>query len=306
MTLAAPLGLDGYVAIVDAGSIAEAARALGVPRATLSRQLQRLEQELDTRLLHRSTRRLVLTVAGEELYRRGRHIVAETRAAEEAIRHLDGAPRGLLRISTPGMGPGGVLGEPIAAFLTRFPEVRIEVIATNRHVDLVAEGIDVALRGGVVRDPNLVRRVLLRTDLWAVASPLYLERRGTPVSPEELIDHACLVGFAGTAHPQTTWPLLEGGEVRVQPTHASDDPFLLRTLACHHHGIALTPSTLLLDDVVSGRLIRVLPDHVGQRAGLSIVYAHHEIIPHRVRAFVDHLVAWVRDHPTSFGGGSPP
>lgn len=292
IALAAPIGLDAYVAVVDAGSIAEAARELGVPRPTLSRQLKRLEHDLGVQLLHRSTRRLALTPAGEELHRRARHIVAETRAAEAALRDLEGGPHGDLRISLPSSPAASVFGEAIAQFAALYPRVRLAVTSTNRHVDLLAEGIDVALRGGVVRDETLMQRVLSRGEVWAVASPTYLDRRGRPVHPDALAGHSCLVGFAGTQRPEQRWPLFHGGQVPVNPTHASDDLQVLRALALNHLGIALAPGQVVVDDVRAGRLERVLPGVVGRKVGISVVYLAQDPLPQRVRAFVDHLVAW--------------
>lgn len=290
----APLDLEGFVAIVEAGSVSAAARELGVPRATLSRQLSRLEEHLGVRLISRSTRRLVTTRAGQELYQRARQIVADTREAEQAIRAMDDVPRGLLRISAPS-SPTGSVAKLVADFLHQFPLVQVEVLAENRHVDLVGEGIDVALRGGVISDPNLIQRILLRGRHTAMASPSYLERAGTPQTLEDLQTHACLVGFAGGHRPHRRWPLRSGGTVEVNGVHASNDLDCLRLWCLAGLGIALVPEELLLDEVECGQLVPVLAGEVGQETALAVVYPDRAFLQPHVRAFIDFSVAFFQD-----------
>lgn len=287
----APLGLDTYVAIVEAGSISEASRRLNEPRATLSRKLARLEEHLGVRLLHRSTRRLSLTRAGDELYRRARHIVDETQAAERALRRLDDVPRGLLRVSIPAGPDGQAYGEMFALFLLANPEVRVEILATNTHVDLAAQGIDVALRAGQITDPNLIARTLARSDWVAVASAAYLRDHGNPASPADLASHRCLTGFAGGDRPVSSWPLRSGGSVRVTPWSSCNDPALLLGLVRQGLGIAMMPVSFVIEAIRTGELVAVLPHEVGTRANVAAVYPEREFLDPKVRAFVDYLVA---------------
>jgi len=218
-----PLDLDVFVAIYEAGSISDAAKALGEPRATLSRQLTRLEEHLGVRLIHRSTRQFEATRAGLELYTRARRIVDEVKAAEQALRQLDGGIRGPLRISIP-TGPGSMMfGELLTSFLELYPEVCPDVFATNRHVDLVAEGFDVAIRSGRFNDPSMVRRVLARHRTVLIASPAYLAKHGVPQDVAALAHHACIVGYGGGDKVHPAFPLLDGGEIRVSPAMACNE-----------------------------------------------------------------------------------
>ncbi|MFT6821815.1 MAG: DNA-binding transcriptional LysR family regulator, partial [Myxococcota bacterium] len=187
--------LDVLVAVLDAGSLTGAAEHLGVPRATLSRKLARLEEQVGAVLIHRTTRRLTATEAGNELYRHARPIVDAVRAATASVRALDGVPRGLLRVTLP-PGPASRFAALISKYMTTYPEVRVEVIAVTRHVDLVREGVDVGLRAGSLTGSGLISKRLVGSTVKAVASPSYLRARGKPENATELAAHDCLVSFA--------------------------------------------------------------------------------------------------------------
>ena len=278
--------LHEFAEVVAAGSISGAARALGLPRATLSRRLSALEAELSIRLLHRGTRRLVLTPAGEELHRRARRIVADADEAWATVRRLDDIPRGLLRVSVSGVRQPNLFTD----FLRDYPEVQLEVRATTRHVDLVAEGVDVAVRFGEVKDPNLIVRRLFTDRSVVVGSPAYLERRGRPRRAADLAHHDCIVGFAGEWAPTRTWPLRAGGTVRVAGRLAGNDIGMMRAAARDDLGLALLPSGPIVSDLKAGRLVAVLEDIVGADIPANIVYADREYIEPKVRAFVDRAV----------------
>lgn len=282
---------DAFVAILDAGSISEAARELDVPRASLSRRLARLEERLGVRLLHRNTRTLIATPAGLALYPRARALVLAATEALESVARLDDVPRGLLRVSTPPhYNPS--FGVFFATFLRAHPHVQLELQTSARHVDLASEQIDVAIRGGVVRDTSLIARPLSHSMMTAVASPAYLERCGTPSNAEDLASHACLRGFAGTKRASSNWPLQGGGEVQVDGPFVSDDMMALRGAAEDGLGIALIPSGLIRSSVANGRLVKVLEDEVGLSVSLSVVWKEREFLDPKIRAFVDAIVRW--------------
>lgn len=292
-----PLALDAYVAVVEAHSISAAARELGLPRATVSRQLARLEEHLGVRLVQRSTRRMTLTIAGEELYKRACRIVEETRAAEAAVRQIDDEPRGILRVSIPSGLSADVMGAIFSSFAARFPEVQLHILATARAVDMRAERIDVAVRAGDVVDPTLVARTFVNTELIAVANPGYLSARGEPKNPEELERHRCLTGFARGVTPRLEWPLRAGGSISVTPWFSSSEPALLRVFALDQIGIALIPKVLVLADLQSGDLVPVLASEIGVRANASLVYPERDFLDPKVRAFIDHAVEWIAANP---------
>jgi DNA-binding transcriptional LysR family regulator len=275
--------LREFVAVVDQQSISAGARKLGVPRATLSRRITALETDLSVRLMHRNTRRLVMTEAGQELYRRARRIVSDTDAAWAAVQRLDDVPRGLLRVSVASVFNPQLFID----FVRDYPEVELEVRVDTRHVDLVAEGIDVAVRFGPVDDAALIVRRLWVGDSIAVASPSYLARHGEPSQPKQLADHECIVGFAGTWAPRRAWPRIGGGEVAVGGRLTGNDVGLARDAAVAGLGIALLPRIIVADQLRDGSLVHVLRNMVGRDDPASIVYADREFIEPKVRAFVD-------------------
>ncbi|MFT4623998.1 MAG: DNA-binding transcriptional LysR family regulator [Myxococcota bacterium] len=287
--------LDILVAVADAGNLTAAAEQLGLPRPTLSRRLARLEEQLGVRLVHRTTRVVALTDTGQLLYQHARPIVDAIAAASNAVRAEDGVPRGLLRVSVPGVEGG--LSDMIVAFAEAFPQVRVEVSASSRHVDLVAEGFDAALRAGQLTGPSLVSRRLNTDCTLAYASPAYLERRGVPATPDALRDHDCLVGFERGEVPRRAWPLLEGGQVPVHARLASNNPQVLVRAAERGLGIALLPKPFIRELVDGGSLVPVLVDAVGARSGMWLVFPERRLMLPRVRAFIDHVVRWLEEHP---------
>ena len=273
--------LTEFAAVAASQSISEASRVLGVERATLSRRMSNLEAELGVRLLHRSTSRLVLTPAGEELHARARQIVVDAQEAWSAVRRMDEVPRGLLRIAS----VGTVLDEMLVDYVHAFPEVEVEIVDASRAAGLVSEHIDVALRIGPISELNLiVRRVGVTVDRFVVASPGYLERYGVPMSVDDLAEHRCIVCAKGT------WPLRDGGSIPIAGRLRGVDMRLAKVAACAEVGIALVAAPYIRDELASGKLVRVLPDQVGDAADVSIVFADREYIDPKVRAFIDRAV----------------
>lgn len=289
--------LATFVAVVTGGSMSRAARELGVPRPTVSRRLQRLESRLGVRLLRRTTRAMTLTDAGEVFYARARAALAAVGDAVASVQRRDLVPRGLLRVSVPPLGGGGI-GAPVARFLAANPEVRLELFAATRLVDLVADGFDVALRATSALPPGLVARNIARTRVVAVASPSYLARAGTPRRATDLTSHRCLSGFARGEHPSVEWPLVRGGAVRIEPVLATNDVSVLRDSALGGVGIALLPLLMVHDDLASGALVPVLPRVLGDETQVALVYPDRELVSPAARAFIDLVAAWARDDPT--------
>ena len=287
--------LDILVAVLETGSLTAAATSLEMPRATLTRRLQQLEEEMGTRLVHRSTRRLVPTEAGEALYGHARSIVAAVQAAQDAVRAQDDVPRGLLRVSVPGTQPE--IQRMLTAFLVAHPEVQLELLSTTRHVDLVADHVDVALRAGQLTGSGLVSRRLARIRTVAVASPAWLAAHGAPASPEALADLPCLVDFERGEHPRTHWPLWSGGQVPIRARLASNDLLLLSHAAVEGLGVALLPDQFIARELANGELVAILTDEVGTEGGAWLVFAERRLMLPRVRAFIDHVVAWSEKTP---------
>jgi len=287
-------GFEEFVSIVDNGSLTAAARQLGLPRPTLSRRLAQLEQRLGVRLLHRTTRRLNMTPQGQTLYDKAQRVVQMAREVEAEVQRLDGVPRGLLRVATP---PGMVhtaLAEWLAEFMDRYPEVQFEVVASSVHIDLVAEGFDVALRAGVIEDSSLIVRTLARMTTVAVASPTYLARHGTPTTLEQLADHNCILGYSAGVTPIRHWPLLDGGSVAVSGSFRANQSGLRTQAALRHLGIALTISTTAAGLGDNGTLVPVLPELIGRQERLCMLYPDRTFLDPKVRAFVDFIAERIR------------
>ncbi|MEP0943113.1 MAG: LysR family transcriptional regulator [Rhizobiaceae bacterium] len=272
-----------FLQIVATGSISAAARDLNLPRATLSRRITGLEADLGVRLLHRRTNKLTLTAAGLELRHRAAKIVNEADAAWAAVQRLDDTPRGLLRVSMTGANFENLFND----FLQDFPEVQLEVFSTTRHVDLIAEGVDVAMRIGPIKDQNLIAKRIRTDHLIAVATPDYLGEFGSPKQPKDLANHNCLVGFAGDWTPSTSWPLWNGKSVSVSGRLATNELHLIKASLMAGHGLALLPSAIIAKELTTNRVQPVLPDQIGAEIPISLVYADREFIDPKVRLFVD-------------------
>jgi DNA-binding transcriptional LysR family regulator len=275
---------------VEARSLSRAAAELGVPRATISRRLARLEERLGVRLLRRTTRSLALTDAGEALYRHARIVLDAVHHAEASVRRTDDAVRGELRVSVPPMF-GTRFSAMICDFVRCYPEVRLHVHSTTLHVDLHRGGYDVALRASTELEPGLVARTLLRAPVLAVASPAYLEAHGTPRTRRDLRRHRCLMGFARGELPQTHWPS-SGGKIQVEGALFANDIHLLRAAALEGLGIALLPLTSVRPHLESGALVHVLPGAIQAESHIAVVYPERELMPPQVRAFIEAVAAW--------------
>lgn len=292
-------GFEEFVTIVEQGSVTGAADALGLPRPTVSKRLARLEERLGVRLLHRTTRRMKLSPQGEVLYEKARRVVHAAREAEGAVQRLDDVPRGLLRVAIPTRVPEEVFTQWLAEFLLAYPEVSLDVVAVEEHVDLIAEGFDVALRHGIIEDTSLVSRILVTNAEIAVASPDYLAARGTPRTVDDLAAHDCIIGYGGGNVPNPRWPLKDGGWVAVGGTLMTNQPGLRLHAAKRGLGIAIVVDRMARAMLDAGELVHVLPEHIGRRDHARLVYRDRELVEPKVRAFIDFIVSRVESRPAS-------
>lgn len=275
-----------YVEVVKAMSFRRAAEATGVPNSTLSRRINALEKAIGLRLLHRTTRKIELTEAGQIYYERCRRIVDEARLAHEQLGEMLAQPSGLLRASLPVDFASIFLAPLIAEFADRYPGIRFEFDLTPRRVDLVAEPFDVAIRMGEPPDSNLIARLLTRLPGRLYASPHYLERSGEPTHPSDLARHECL-GFP----KNDVWTLHNGGEaveVNIGGRYVLNSVGLFRRLATLDQGIILLPEEVVAEDLESGRLKHILPQWQGAPVP---VYALTEtrLLPAKTQRFIEFL-----------------
>jgi len=283
-------GIAAFACVVDSGSFSAAARRLKVSKSAVSANVQRLEERLGVRLLHRTTRRLAVTEAGAAYYRHCARILTEAEAAEQAAGALQREPRGTLRISAPNSFGWMHVAPAIPAFLERYPEIGVDISLSAAHVNLVDERLDLAIRIGVLQDSPLVVRKLAPSRLVLCAAPAYLKAHGTPRTPAELARHNCLC--TSTLPWGDEWRLSgERGEVRVavRGSVRSNSAEMLRAAALDALGIAVLPSWAVGEQLRNGALRRVLEAWEPPKSTIYAVYPGNRLMSMKVRAFVDHL-----------------
>ena len=286
-------GFYYFTQVVDHGGFARAARALGIPKSRLSRHVLALEAQLNVRLLNRSTRRFAVTEVGHEVYRHATAMLAEADAALEAVEFVRAEPRGTIRASCPVALAQSALAPMLPDFLAKYPAVRLHLHVSNRRVDVVREGLDVALR--VRTQPSgedgLVMRAFGRSSQFLVASPGYLARSGAPGSPQELRERATL-DYGGEPDPGP-WELVGANGESVRAEHAPrvwcHDFIVLRAAALAGLGIAQLPESVVREDLQSGALSRVLPEWKTPEGIVHAVFPSRRGLLPAVRVFIDFL-----------------
>jgi DNA-binding transcriptional LysR family regulator len=274
--------------VVQAGSFTAAARRLKMPKSSVSRKVSDLEERIGARLLHRTTRKLGLTDAGRIYFERAAPIVSDIEQVDQAVGELQAAPRGLLRVTAP--LSFALIGPMVASYLEQYPEVRVELVCSDRVVNLVEEGFDVAIRAGYLVDSTLIARRLGAFKRVLVASPGYLKRHGRPKSAADLEKHPCIV--FGPSPTPTLWTLHSGekrSDVRVPARFSANDMDLMLDAARAGIGIAWLPEHLLAGDLARGRLKRVLADWTSPETPVHAVYPSARHLSPKVFAFVELL-----------------
>lgn len=283
-----------FLRVAEAGSFTEASRKLGLPKSTVSRRVARLEEKLGAQLLHRTTRSLALTEAGNVFHERAARALAGLEEATQAVRESQETPRGHLRVTAP-YDLGEALGPLVAAFAGQNPGVTVELLLTDQRLDLVADNIDLALRGAPsLPDSSLVARRLATMKMYLLASPAYLKRHGRPKAPADLAGHALLV--MRTNHGRTKLRLYGAGgeqEVAVRTAIAANDFTLLRQAALAGAGIAVLPDARVANELRGGRLVRVLPDYTAGEGNMYVVHPASRLLPAKARAFQEFVLEHV-------------
>jgi DNA-binding transcriptional LysR family regulator len=282
-----------FSAVVEHGGFAAAERALGIPKSRLSRRISQLENDLGVRLLQRSTRRFAVTDVGQSVNRHAQSMLAEAQAAREVVDRLSAEPRGVVRVSIPVGLAQQQMPMLLPEFLARYPQVRVQMHVSNRRVDVINEGFDVAVR---VRskfddDGSLVMRSFGQIQELLVASPAYLDRAGRPTDPEQLRDHVTLTMSEDEVRQR--WELQgDDGEVRridLKPRVSGFDFPMLMALAKQGLGITMLPETLCAEAVRKGELEVVLPEWRLPQGIAHAVFASRRGLLPAVRVFIDFL-----------------
>ncbi len=279
--------INVFLKVVQAGSFTRAAAQLGIPNSTASARVSALERRLGVTLLQRTTRKLRLTEAGETYFRRAAQGLEQIVEAETEVSASQRAPQGMLRVTAPIDLGASCLAGLISAFREKYPAVSVELVFTDRFVDLVAEGVDVAVRAGKLRDSALIARKVGLAAWIPAASPAYLKKAGTPRHPRELTGHACLQFTPlGTEH----WHLTDGKQKITVPLPrelVANEINFAKALALAGKGVALLPSYVCHAEIRNGKLVRVLPDWRARTDPVHLVYPGQKFVAPKVRAFVD-------------------
>ncbi len=291
--------LRTFVAVVEAGSFTAAANRLGIATSAASRRMASLEARLGVQLLQRTTRRINLTDTGRSFYERGARILADLDEAEAAVHQEHGELRGKLRIALPLSFSIGHMSKPIAEFARLYPKVTFDLALNDRCVDLIQEGMDLALRIGHLSDSSLIARRVFDSQTVVCASPAYVEEYGAPKAAEDLRDHHCLV--YGNMSDPTRWVGRdsEGFEhsVDVEAVLSATSGDLLSQMAAKGLGIALQPTFIAGELIKRGELLPLLTDYRWPTMPAYAVYPPTRHLSFRVRTFIDFLAEYFSGTP---------
>jgi DNA-binding transcriptional LysR family regulator len=284
-----------FVQVVDENGFASAARKLGIPRSKLSRRIGLLEERLGVRLIYRSTRRFAVTEIGKEYYRHCLAMVVEAEAAQETIERTRSEPQGLVRVSCPSSVLYFQVGEMVARFMAECPKVEVHLVSTNRRIDVIREGFDMAIR---VRFPpleesDLVMRVFAESPQCLVASPVLAKSLMYPTTPADLSGMPSL-GW-GPPHQDYEWHLNgpDGATARIpyKPRFITEDMVTLRLAALRGVGVAQLPMMVVGRDLMAGKLVNVLPNWAPDAGIIHAVFPSRRGLLPSVRALLDFLAA---------------
>jgi len=285
------LYLETFTAVVENGSFTAAAEALGISKPVVSKQVSLLERHLGVQLLHRTTRRLHLTHAGEIFASYSHRIMSDVREAEQSVQSLQNEPQGRLRISAPESLAMSLLPEILLRFQQKYPKIELDIHVSGRLVDLVEEGFDVALRVGMLEDSSLIARRLMSCGFHACASPEYLKKHGKPTHPRELETHNCLI-YSHASHLDS-WSfkdeLGKNINIKVNGNLRTDNGNILMNAALNGNGIFIGPTFMIASTLEEGRLETILDDYTPMTTGLYAVYPYSKLVSTKVRAFVDFI-----------------
>jgi DNA-binding transcriptional LysR family regulator len=287
-----------FAKVAECGSLSGAARALDMSNPSVTRHVADLETHLNARLFNRSTRRLSLTETGAAYLERCKRLLFDIEEATLAARASALDPSGTLRINAPLSFSINHLGRVLPQYAQRYPKVQLDVTLSDRIVDLVDEGFDLAIRISRIPDSALVARRLAPARLLVCAAPVYLERHGVPRTPQDLEQHVCL-GYSYMPN-RNEWQFERDGKVevaRIKGPLQANNGHLLRDAALAGMGIVREPSFNVGDDIRAGTLVRLLPDYQASDLGIYAVYPSRQHLSAKVRTFVDFLIGQFGDDP---------
>lgn len=288
------LWMHCLVRAIETGSFSAVARELGIGQPNVSRHIVSLEHALGMRLLNRSTRQLKATPDGQRYYALAKQALDLIHQAESEARGQQN-PHGLLRVACPAALATEKLVDMLPEFLVRYPDVEVELKISDGYIDLIAEGVDLAIRGGVLKDSALRARRVGTSERICVASPAYLDKHGTPQRTDDLLNHECLI-YTLLAGDVRGWPL-DHGEVQVAGRLRLNSLEAIRRAVLAGWGIGYLPAWMVADHLRSGRLRAVLGAYTTKLSPLNALYSAERLLPQRAMVFIDFIAALFAETP---------
>ena len=295
--------MRAFVSVVNEGSFSNAATAMQLSPQLVSKYVSKLEERLDIRLLNRTTRKVSLTEAGTDYFQHAQQILLSIDDMESKLGGLQQNPKGTLRISAPVSFALKHMAQLVTDFQMLYPSVMVDLQLTDRKVDIVEEGFDIALRIGQLKNSSLIAKHVAPIRVILCASPDYLKKHGTPSKPEDLKNHRYLHYSYMERNAKEAiyeWLGTEDGQLsgaQLNGKLSSNNGDLLVNAAIAGGGIALQPTFIASEALSRGELVVVLPDYEPETLGLYAVYAHRKLLPHKIRCFIDFIEGYY---------GSPP
>lgn len=285
------VSMQVFVSVIDLGSFTATANAFRITPAMVSRHISEIEKRLDATLIKRTTRRLQVTEVGKDYYESCKQILKQVEMAEAGAAILSGKPKGLLKVTAPIWYGSMILTPIVCDYLAEFPDVSIELSLSDRFVDIIDEGFDLAIRIGELADSSYIARKLFKFDTAICASPAYLDRHGIPTRPEQLRDHQCL-GFTNW-RSHSGWKVVEKSITGHSSNYSrfnSNNGQSLREAALKGMGIIMMPKVLLEEDLRNGRLIEVLKEFTPSSRPVNVVYPKERQPTPKLTSFLDYLI----------------
>ncbi|MFV0385301.1 LysR substrate-binding domain-containing protein [Paracoccus sp. (in: a-proteobacteria)] len=280
--------LRTFVAVIEEGSFAAAARRLGISRSMCSKHVADLEADLGTRLLNRTTRSVRPTALGLEYGDNIREVLDRLDIANDSVRTAAGNPAGVLKIGAPISYTLKILQPHLLRFMEEYPGIRLEMVLDDGTAEVVGDGFDAVVRIGDLADSTMYAIHLHDAMIVMVASPDYIARRGQPQKPADLLHHDCL--HYTNLRGAETWPLRQNGEIiyqKIQPVFSSNNSDMLHSMAINGRGITLMPELAITEDLTSGRLARLMPEYSVNNLPVHLVYPSGKLMTGAMRHFLD-------------------
>lgn len=291
-----------FVNVADAGSFNKAAQQAGLSTPALSKRISKLEQDLGAQLIHRTTRRLSLTEAGESLYVHAKNIEGQVSDAIASVSAFSQGLTGTIKMSVPTISGELLLAEAVAEFCQKYPNITVDMRLENDFVDLVGEGLDLAIRTGKLEDSSLIAKPLIQSNWVVCCSPSYIERYGEVSDLEALRDHNCLA-YTYQAQGSFDWRFTRSNieeSVRISGSFATNNAQALRKAALAGFGIVYVPRCCVYEDLLQGKLIVILTDYQPRRLGVYAIYPFTKYLPEKLRLLIEHIKQAYQDKKEYF------